>query len=284
MPDLDNSTTETGTSATTMTSSPDSSTMTVTNSGEANNGQGAPAEEGFTHVDPKTLPPQLRGAYDNMLRDYKEKTTKLSETIKSEIAKATESYRQKAEYYDQFSTQEDFVKMWNDFVQKSQTQPNGDPNSNPELAKVKAEIESVQRKLQQAELGEMTTAFAEAVNEKGEKINGDFDKLNAMFIGEIANGERPEQFSILRACVELAPGKTPQEKLSNGYKAAKVFHDAIFEEGRKAGLGRLQTKMQNGTLPPTGSSGDIAAVTDKKPKNAHEALAMAKRGLMVSRE
>jgi hypothetical protein len=140
------------------------------------------------------------------------------------------------------------------------------------------------QKMQISELTQVTDAFAEAVNEKGEKMHPDFDRLNEVVIGKTQVGNSTEEYSLLRACVELAQGKTPQEKLAMGYKTAKELHDKIFEEGRKAGMGRLQTKVLNGTNPPSGSSGEVLSVTDKKPKNAHEALAMARRGQMVSRD
>jgi len=139
----------------------------------------------------------------------------------------------------------------------------------------------MEQKIQLTELSKVTDSFAEAVNEKGEKIHPDFDRLNEFVIGK-ANGS--EEYSLLRACIELSPGKSPQERLTMGYKAAKELHDKIFEEGKKAGMGRVQAKVLNGTNPPSLSSGDVLSVTDKKPKNAREALAMARRGQVVSRD
>ena len=282
MDDLENSTTITGTSATAATS-PESTNVTVQTNGDA--GQSAPIEETFTKVDVNTLPPQLQESYKNMLRDYKEKTQKIAETVKSEVAKSTESLRSKAEYYDSIVGQEPFVKQWNEYVRKvneAESVNTGSSVANPELTQLKAKVQEVSQKLQEAELSQVTDAFAEAVNEKGEKINPYFEKLNEMSIGQIQNGNQAEDFSLLRACVELSQANSPHEKLAMGYKKAEEVYNAIFEEGRKAGMGRIQTKVLNGSQPPTNVGGALS-MTEKKPKTAREALEMAKKGIMVSR-
>lgn len=256
------------------------------NGTSATNGQAtgaAPADELFKGVDPNKLPPEVKAHYDSMLRDYREKTTKLSETIKSESQKATEAYRQKAELYDQIAQQEEFVRQWNDYVQKAQSSGQPANPADPVLNQMKQQIQEMNQKIQQTELAQVTEAFAEAVNEKGEKLHPEFDQLNGIFIGKLQEGQESEDFSLLRACIELSPGSNPQEKLANGYKAAKAVHDAIFEAGKKAGMGRVQAKVQNGTIPPTNAGGEGLTITEKKPKNAQEALEMAKKGLMVSR-
>ena len=242
---------------------------------------GTPADDLFKGVDPNKLPPEVRAHYDGMLRDYREKTGKLSETIKTEAAKATETYRQKAEMYEKFAQQEDFVRQWNEYVQKVNTAGQQNPGD-PMLTQLKEQIQQVTQKLQFQELQQVTEAFADATNDKGEKLHPEFDKFNSIVIGQVPGGDG-EEFSFLRACIELAPGESPQEKLTNGYKTAEESYKAIFEEGRKAGMGRLQQKVLNGTQPPSNTPANLS-LTDKPPKNAREALALAKRGVMVSRE
>ncbi len=260
---------------------------TSSNGTGADGGQaqgGAPTNELFKGVDPNRLPPEVRAHYDSMLKDYREKTGKLSETIKSESAKATEAYRQKAEFYDQIAQQQEFVKQWNDYVQKQSASGTPAQEGDPVLTQLKEQINEVTQKLQLTEMQQIADAFAEAVDEKGNKIHPEFDTLNTFHLGSMKSGAGSDDFSLLRGCIELAPGNSPQEKLANGYKAAKAVYDSIFEAGKKAGMGRLQTKSANGSLPPSNSSGAELQVTDKKPKNAHEALAMARRGQMVSRD
>lgn len=261
---------------------------TITNGTSSPGGQAqgaTPADDLFKGIDPNRLPPEIKAHYDGMLRDYRDKTGRLSETIKAEVAKSTEPWKSKAELYDQIATQEEFVRQWNEYVQKQQTPENAaNPAGDPVLSQMKAQIQEMNQKIQLSEMAQITEAFADAVDGKGTKLHPEFDALNQIHIGQLQSGQSAEDFSILRACVELAQGKSPTEKLTNGYKAAKAAYDSIFEAGKKAGMGRLQTKVQNGTNPPTNVAGEVMSVTEKRPKNAHEALAMAKKGVMVSRE
>lgn len=248
--------------------------------GQAQNG-GAP-DDIFKGIDPKRLPPEAKVHYDSMLKDYREKTARLSETIKTEAQKAAEAFKSKAELYDQIATQEEFVKQWNEYVQKT-TQPQGNQPGDPKVAQLEAQLQEIKTNLQMNELLQVTTSFAEAQDEKGQLLHPDFDQLNSISIGKMMNGKQAEDFSLLRACIELSQGN-PQEKLANGYKTAKAIRDSIFEEGKKAGMGRVQAKVLNSSNPPSNSSGDVLSVTDKRPKNAHEAFEMAKRGMIVSRD
>lgn len=287
MEDLTNPTSTEEMSATSENTTPDSNgSETVQTGGEAIGEQSAPVtEDNFTRVDPKTLPPQLRAAYDNMLRDYKEKTTKLSETIKAEVAKNLNPYREKADFYDRLTKEEAFVAKWNEYVQQVSQPTAQNPNTDPAVLEVKTQLQQIQQKLQEAETHEIMSGFADAVNEKGVKLHPDFDMLNSLSIGQRINGTgEPDDFSLLRACVELSGGNSPQEKLANGYKAAKSLYTSIFEQGKKAGMNRLQTKVQNSSLPPSNSNGETLQLIDKKPTSAREALEMARKGQIVSRD
>lgn len=247
----------------------------------ANNGQGQgapPADDLFSGVDPNKLPPEAKAAYDSMLKDYRTKTARISETTKSEVAKATQAYKEKVALYDQIAGQEEFVKQWNDYVQKA-SNPNADP-ADP-VSKLETMVQEMKQKIEGSEIKQVTDAFADAVNEKGEKINPDFDRLNEIMIGNLSANGQQQPFSLLRACIELAPGKSPHEKLTAGYKNAKAQYDAIFEAGRKAGLGRVNSKVQNGTNAPSGMNGEITT-TDKRPKTAREAMELARKGIRVS--
>lgn len=88
---------------------------TAESGGEAKE-QGAPS---FTHVDPNTLSPELRGTYDNMLRDYKSKTGELAEQRKG----LTDS-QEKARLYDEISKDEAFVSYWNKPGKQDTPEPN----------------------------------------------------------------------------------------------------------------------------------------------------------------
>jgi len=287
MSDLAESPTPTGGTVATPETAPTPTGGTVQPNGDAGNGQGASVEETFGNVDPRTLPPALKAVYDNMLRGFKEKTTKLSETTKAEVAKATESYKQKADLYEQLASQQEFVDQWNQYVasKNSAAEDVAKSTDSPELAEMKAELQELKQTQQRTENLQLTEAFADAVDEKGQKIHPDFDKLNSLDIGVRQNGDRQDPYSFLRAAIELAPGKTPQEKLANGYKKAKEVYDAIVEEGRKLGMGRVQAKLQGSTQLPSGSLPPGAlTTTTKKPQTGREAMELARQGVLVSRD
>jgi hypothetical protein len=277
--DLETSATPEPASAATQDTGPAPDQGTAQPDGEAK-GQSAPVEEKFGDVDPKTLPPQLKAVYDNMLRGFKEKTTKVSDTVKAEVAKATESLKAKADLYDQFAGRQDFVDQWNEYVRAANGQPSvpTDPVQR-ELQEIKAELAKRAEADQQREVSEIVDAFRDATNDKGEKLNPDFDKLNSIVVGQAGDGS---EYSLLRCYIELAQGASPQEKLAAGYKAAKAEYDRIFEEGRKSGMGHMRAKVQRSTEPPTGTS-ISANVTEKYPKDAREALDLAYQGISVRR-
>jgi hypothetical protein len=262
---------------------------TTASNGQANGATapgGAPdSADIFKGIDPAKLPPELKQSYNQMLSDYRDKTTRLKETIKAEAEKATQAYREKASMYDQIAAQEPFVKRWNEYVEETKRQTGQPPQEgDPNIMALKSQLEEVTNKIQQRELSELTSAFSEATNEKGERLHPEFDALNEITLGAMDNNGHPDEYSLLRGCLELAPGNSPQERLANGYKTAKAVYDKIFEAGKKAGLGRVNQKIQNGSIPPTNSGGDILQTTDKKPRNAREAMEMARRGVVVSRD
>lgn len=264
-------------------------TTVTTGTGETSSGQASeatPTGELFKGVDPNTLPPEAKAYYDSFLKDYRDKTARLSDTVKSEVAKATESLKSKADFYDQMSSQEEFVKQWNDYVQKAQQAQSltGEPQ-NPQLEKMQQEVQQLTQQMKIAEMAKVTDAFADATNEKGEKLHPDFDRYNSILMGSYSEpGRDPEEYSLLRACIELSASQDPSERLTKGYQKAKEIYTQIFEEGRKAGMGRTKDKVQSWSQPPSPSGGSSpVTMTDKKPKSAREALEMARRGQAVSR-
>lgn len=252
-------------------------------------GAGATETESFIPkgLDVNTLPPEVRAHIDkinkDMVRGFTEKTTGIANRIKAEVEKATTQYKEKAQLYDQLSGNEDFVKLWNDHVQRSQNQTRDlDPND-PQV-KVMKELEDLKVKVHQEEANRVIEAFANAVDEKGNKLNGDFDRLNEIMLGDLVNADGSKSsYSLLRAAIELAPGETTKERIANGYKSAKAVVDAIYEEGRKVGLGRVQSKASNASLPPSDSS-TPSKIAPHRPKNALEAVEFAKQGYSPFKE
>lgn len=235
------------------------------------------------HVDVNTLPPALKAVVDqinkDMVRGFTEKTTKLSETIKSETAKAVEAYRQKAEQYDLMAADQEIVNYVNDLL-KRRVQPDPTLDKAAFLEERLKRIEEEKRfDTQVKEMEFEVQKFVSAMDEKGKPIHDDFGTLNDIFLGDFVKTDgKKEPYSLLRAAVELADGATPQDKLANGYKIAKGVYDAIFEEGKKAGMGRLQQKAALASLPPSGSH-PPSSQAPKRASNALEAIQFARQGL-----
>lgn len=258
-------------------------------SGEANSGQSATGTDTFipTGVDLNTLPPQVRAYVEEvnkqMVRGFTEKTTKVSETVKSQLAKELEPYRQKAQTYDELLKQEVFVQKWNEYVEdvnrKGVTNDPGDPQAKilQELEALKKSQAELSRKSQESEALDVINAFSSAVDEKGEKLHPDFEKFSKISLG---THQKAGEYDLLRTAIELAPGTNAQEKIENGYKAAKAVYDAIYEDGRKSGLARTQERIKNGSFAP--STIPAGKTTTERPKDALEALRMARQGIRVS--
>lgn len=259
-------------------------------------GQSAPAEETFLSADPTTLPPQLRQAYENMLRDYKTKTTKLADERKQ--YSGFEDYRKKAEVYDQLSQDERFVQYWNS--QNSPQippQPNGqdqamqqelqqlwleaqsDPNKAIEFHRKVAQMEMSQLTQKQAEIERkqlesdavnVVDAFADAVDEKGQKLRPDFDDPHMQFL--------------INSVINQNPPKTQKEwqtAITKAYDHAKSVYQDIFTKGKSAAQGAIQTKAQNSTEKPSTSVGEVYSGSDPKKLTAAEAVNLARKGIRV---
>jgi hypothetical protein len=259
---------------------PTQSTGTVQPSGQADGRQSAPTEESFTNLDPNTLPPQLKAAYNSMLRDYKTKTTEIAEQRKK--YSDYDTHKQRSELYEQLASQEEFVKQWNEHVQKQ----NGQVNQNgQEQDPIQAKIQAIEKQLneeksvrQERELADVVDSFSTAKDDKGVLLNPDFDILNNIVVGKNAQGE---EYSLLRTSIEFAQGATPQERLANGYKNAKAIRDQIIEEGRKQGMGKMLSKVRNSTEAPTITSDKQVFNGDPKNLSVREARELAEKGMRV---
>ena len=235
------------------------------------------SQEGLSNIDPKTLPPALKAVYDNLYRDYQKKTTSIAERVKAEVAKSIGGYKEKAEQFEQIANNEEFVKMWNDHVEKLKSaQSNGQP-----VDEVSKKLQDIEVKLKTQESLEAINIFADAKDEDGEMLHPEFDRLSEIKIGAHS---KSGEYDLLRAAIELAPGDSYMEKLENGYQAAKEVYDTIFEEGRKAGMGRMNDKVKNSTYAPSAGSSKLSSYAQKQPANALEALEMARKGLLPAQK
>lgn len=262
-------------------------------SGEAT-GQSAPADETFYSGDPNTLPPQLREAYKNMLRDYKQKTQSVAEKAKQYESQAQEQ-ASKAEFLDKLTKDSRFVDWYNS-LSASEKQAAGNGQSPEELVSQEEWIEAQSDPKKFAEIisrvtdakvasienmrqskndaSEFISAFSEAVDEKtGKKLRPDFDEL--------------AELGIVNMFLDKIPAESKSDwgkALTSSYKSAKDLYEKIYTKGKSDALSSLKQKEARSTTPPSSSSSsDIENIPNPEKLTVAQAVALARRGKVVAR-
>lgn len=279
MPDLTQSVSPTTAPAASPSAGPAATTNGTTQpTGEARHG--ATESENFVPqgTDLNTMPPAARAELERinkeMVRGWTAKTQKLADEHKK--YEGYDTYRQKAERLEQLQANQDFVRLWNEHVQKTgSAQRAGDPAN---TSKLEQKLQEIETKMQQSEIEGMVKTFREMKDDKGEPMHPDFESLNTIGLGKTSQGD---DYSLLRACVELSQGNSDQEKLANGYKAAKAIRDQIYEEGRKSGMGKMLARVRNSTNEPTLSTDKTSFNGEAKKLSAREARELAEKGVRV---
>lgn len=221
--------------------------------------QTAPDETFTSSVDPKSLSPKERKAYDNMLSDYKKKTAEIAQQRREWEQKLKEA-EEKAQRFDQISSDEEFVTYCNqrqEQAQSSQGQHNGSPEMAPiDPVTVKREVDVLKANL-------LIKDF------KTKPGHEDFDEL--------------EQNQLISGYIERNPPRTEKEwndRLEKAYAWAKSLKQNWYESGRKSALQRIDEKVSSSVQPPT-SSPAPAFSGDPKKLSVAEAVDLAKRGIKV---
>ena len=276
--------------------------VTQPQEGESSQGQGAPDGEDqstdptFYSGDPSTLPPELRKSYDNMLRDYKKKTSEVS------------AIRQKAEIFDQLRsdprfqswaksltqeqrqeaaevaadqagvelTQEQYLEMIQDpkklasFVRKCAEEVS---------APTKKQLEETQRKLLVAEASTIVDAYSSATDEEGKQLHPNFEKLSNV------KGVNLIKFFLDQ---DLPKNQDDWElKLDKAYKSALNLYQEIRGEGKSEALGIVKKKIATSTETPTApsngavSSADVTKMSDSEA--VKYAVSLARQGKRIPR-
>lgn len=262
------------------------------NANSTNGAQAAPGTESFTSVDPSKLPPELKSAYDNMLRDYKNKTTSIAEQRKS-----FESSAKKAELFDQISSDPAFVDYWNGLNSKQKAQAVSDVSQNSnlkispeEFAKAfespenflslvdkvaERKMAGLQRKVQETESELIVTKASDFLKDfKSRPEYKDFDKYDK-------NGFITYQIQVNPP--ERADPRLWENALKRAYQNAERVYGEIYEDGRKTALARIQEKADLSTESPSNASAQIYPGGDPKKLTARDAVALAKKGIRVPR-
>lgn len=256
----------------------------------------APSEETFYSGDPSSLPPELKQAYTNMLKDYKSKTQAIAET------------RKKAEGYDQIVSRPDFKDYWSG-LNKTQK---------ADFKEQKAEAEKrLGEKISDDDFTKAFTSkddflsfFERAVKEVGEKSQKQIAKLEEQlsvkeaadtveaFATEVdrTTGKpmRPDFYSLdedqlISGYLNINPpeGKSQtayNEKLNEAYGWAKQVSQKYYEKGKAEALQIIQKKAASSTEPPTQSAKGAYTGPDPKNLSVRDAMELAKKKIRVPRD
>lgn len=260
-----------------------------TQGSQASTGQSAPSEETFFSGDPNTLPPELREQYNNMLKDYKQKTQSIAET------------RKKAEAFDKINQDQRFKEYWSglDRTQKAQFKEQkqeaekrlGEKISDDEFAKgfqskddflelvakvMEVKGEKSQKKIAELEQYKTVTeasniveAFATEQGPDGKPVRPDFYSLDDdQLISGFLNVNPPSD----------STQASYVAKLNEAYGWAKAVTQKYYEKGKAEAQQIVQKKVANSSLPPTNAAKGAYNGPDPKKITPAEALQMAKRG------
>lgn len=261
-------------------------------SGQATGAQSAPAEETFSNVDPKTLPPEMQAIYKSLQSDYTKKTQGIADVKK------------KADYYDQISKDQRFVDYYQglnraqkaDFKeQKAEVEKKlGEKISDKEFAeafqskddflsllekvvqdrseKSQKKIEQLERQLSVKDASDVVESFATQVDKSGQPVRPDFYQLDedGLITGFLTVNQPQE-----------ATEKAYVAKLNEAYAWARATTQKYYEKGRSEALARIQQKAAQSTEPPTQAAKGAYTGPDPKKMTPREALDLAKKGIKI---
>jgi len=266
-----------------------------------------PAQETFTEVNPENLSQELRGVYDNMLRDYTAKTQKLAEQRKALEGVDVESLRQKAEQYDRLllQTQEnqqlpnanqeadlandpELIALW----QEAQADPVKAIEFHKRVAQKEAEsarmiAEEAKTAVMSQRAESLLDAFIEAVDPKtGQKLRPDFGDINDSGLIQMEFDKVLEAQPKNAKGEPMLPEKEWGKAVETAYQRAKKIFDAIEERGYKRALAEQQRKLAASTERPSVSAQtDVENITPEKARNLSvaDAVRLAKQGKVLAK-
>jgi hypothetical protein len=266
------------------TGEPQSGQVDVSDNTEA---QGTPAEDTFSSIDPKTLPPELQGLHKQLQADYTRKTQNAAELRKKAeaydkmlaeqssqeeskpLSKADAARKEQLEeeigfeisddeFNKAFESKEGFLK----FLQKSVVAFNADSQK---------KISQLEKTQQVNRAKEIIDEFAEETDPTtGQKIRGDFDEMDS--------------HGFITYQLRLNPPKTEAEfqtRVAEAYTNAKRVYTDIYEKGRKDAMEAIKKKAASSMEMPTQSPQNAYTGGDPRKLSVGDAFALARKGIRV---
>lgn len=235
--------------------------------------EGAIAEEQFTDVDPKTLPPELQALHKQLQSAFTKKTQGIADLKK------------KAEYYDQLAADEEVLQFLDQRSRRGKETTEDKPEplvseqeyaealSSPEgfskvmQAMLQKAMQPLQQKVRAAEAADVIEEFA---------ANGHED---------IYSLQEDELISIQ---LRMDPPKNEadyRKKVESAYERAKQLTEKYvqkgYEKAKAESMGVIKEKVNAASQPPTLNPGKTYEGPDPKTLSGRDAFRLAKRGTRV---
>lgn len=241
-------------------------------------------DDSFTDVDVKSLPPELQGMAKSLQADYTRKTMAAAES------------RKKAEAYDRLlsdpryqkwqsqtheetpattvDAQKGFTLSEEDYV-KALSSKEGFQEVLEKMVGAKSQaiqekMHSFEQQARESKAKDFIEEFAEAVDEKGNKIHPDVYELNED--GLIAGYLRVNRPS---------SEKDWPDALQKAYQWAKSVVEKPYKKGFEDGLKGVKRKAEQSTLPPGGTGKEAYSGPDPRSLTPKQAMEFALKGQKV---
>lgn len=276
---------------------PVSSGSSNQNGQAATQAQSAPAEDTFSSIDPKTLPPELQAVYKNLYSDYQKKTTSIAEEKKANAERL-----KKADEYDKLANNQQFKDYWSALSrgekaefkrEKAEAEKRiGEKITEEEFAKAfeskdgflslmekvaneartkdQKEIENLKEKVGLSEAKDIIDGIATETGKDGQLVRPDFYAQN--------------EDGLITGFLQLNPSKNPQEyasRVREAYDFVKNVTSKYYEKGRQEALKVIEQRAGQSTQAPTVTPKNAYSGPDPKKVDVSEAIAMARKGQRV---
>lgn len=262
--------------------------------------QGASAEDTFSTVDPKTLPPELQELHKSLQADYTKKTQALAHKAK-EIAET----QKKAQAYDQLTADDRFKNYWselsrkekNDFkeskaeAEKSLGQKISDEDFQKSfeskdgflnlLKRVvddtrtqdQTRIQELEQKVTENEAADIVEQFATEVGQDGKPVRPDFRDLDS-------------KYNLITGYLQVNPPQARNQgaymqKLDEAYSWAKAMTEDFYNKGKSEAIAMMQKKAAGSSQMPTNAAKAVYAGPDPKKLSVSESVALARKGIKI---
>lgn len=243
--------------------------------------QGALTPEGFTAIDPKTLPPELQALHKQLLGDYTRKTQDIADV------------RKRAEAFDAISQDQGFVDYWNGLNKQEQSdlKSKAEETSGLEISDEEFDTAFASKenfiKFQQKLIQNTNAALQQKTQEieQQQKLST-AEKFLETYASKPGNEDfyDLDEFGFITYQLAVKPPKSEKEyasRVAEAHKNARETYKAIYEKGKSEALAIIQKKAETSSEMATNGVKNVYNGGDPKKLTAAEAVALARKGTKI---